>query len=138
TLALISECFSPPLIDGRPLVSFYLSLIAASFRVELHPIGRGRSPDKIEFVVVQMKENGIANDVAVVVAGNKLLGLIDLESLEAVYTQIRKQLECNRTLDVKISHMVRLIEKSTGVPPRTLFISPVRELGAHYWKGIRT
>ena len=85
-----------------------------------------------------MKENGIANDVAVVVAGNKLLGLIDLESLEAVYTQIRKQLECIRTLDVKISHMVRLIEKSTGVPPRTLFISPVRELGAHYWKGIRT
>src|SRR5207245_11122386 len=134
----LSGRFSPPLVDGRAVGSFYGVDTAASLAVELHPNGRGRSRDKIELVVVQMKENGIANDVAVVVAGNKLLGLIGLESLEAVYTQIRKQLECNRTLDVKISHMVRLIEKSTGVPPRTLFISPVRELGAHYWKGIRT
>jgi hypothetical protein len=64
--------------------------------------------------------------------------LIDFESLEAVYRKIGEQLERVRTFHIKISHMVRLIEKSAALPPGKLFISPVREFGPHDWKGVRT
>ncbi len=70
------------------------------------------------------------------VTRNKLLRLIDFEIFKAIYTEIREQFECIRALNMKICHMVRLVQKSAGLPPGALFISPVRELGTHHREGI--
>jgi hypothetical protein len=104
----------------------------------LHPIRCRRATDEIEFIFVKMKEYGIANYISIAVAGNKLLGLIDFEILKAIDAKIGKYFQCVRALDIKIGHMVRLIEKSAGLPPGALLISPVREFGAHHRKGIRS
>ena len=133
---LVSENLSPALIDGGSLVPFRRRLVAASLQVVLHPVVSGRTPDEIEFILVQIKENRIANHVSIMIAGDKLLGLIDLEILEAIDTQIGEQFERIGTLDIEIGHVVGLVEKSAGFPPGTLFVSPVGELGTHHRKGI--
>jgi hypothetical protein len=71
------------------------------------------------------------------VTGNKLLGLIDFEILKAIYGKVGEQFEGIGALDIKIGHVVRLVEKSAGFLPGALFVSPVRELGTHHRKGIR-
>ncbi len=96
----------------------------------------GRAPDEIESILIEMEENRITNHISIMVTRNKLLGLIDFEILKAIHTKIREQFECVRALNIKICHMVGQVEKSAGLPPGTLFISPVRELGTHYRKGI--
>src|SRR5207244_2942086 len=95
-----------------------------------------RPPDEIESVFGQIKEDGVTNHVSIMVTRNELLGLVDFEIFEGIYAEIGEQLECIRALDIKICHVVRLVEKGAGLPPGTLFISPVRELGAHHRKGI--
>jgi hypothetical protein len=52
----------------------------------LHPIGSGRAPYEIEFVFIQIKKNRITDNVPTMITGDKLLGLIDLEIVKAVYT----------------------------------------------------
>ena len=66
---------------------------AATQKLAVIPVGGGRAADEIEFVFIQIKENGIANDVPVMATGNKLLGLIDFESLEAIYRKIGEEFE---------------------------------------------
>jgi hypothetical protein len=96
----------------------------------------GRAPDKIEFIFIQIKENRIANHVAIMVTRNKLLGLIDFEIFKAIDAKIGEQFESLRALHVKVGHVVRLVEESAGFLPCPLFISPIRKLGPHDWKGI--
>jgi hypothetical protein len=85
-----------------------------------------------------MKEDRITNDISILVARDKLFGLMDSEILKAIDAKIGKHLERVRALNVKICHVVGLIEKGARLPPGSLFISPVRELGANYRKGIRS
>ena len=94
----------------------------------LHPIVSGRAPDEIESIFTQIKEDRVANHIAVMVTCNKLLGLIDFEVFKAIDAKIGEQFESVRALHIKIRHVVRLVEKSAGFLPCTLFISPVREL----------
>src|SRR5262245_49771624 len=91
TLNLESENLAPALVASRPLVSFRCCAISAILQIELHPVRSRRPSDKIEFIVVEIEENGIADNVAVLVARNKLLRLIDFEILEAVYAKVGKQ-----------------------------------------------
>ena len=72
----------------------------------------GRTADQIEFVLVEIKENRVADHVAVVVARDELLRLIDLEILEAVDAEIGEHLERVGALDVEIRHVVRLVEQA--------------------------
>jgi hypothetical protein len=58
--------------------------------------------------------------------------------LEAVDAEIREHLERIRTLDVHVGHVMRLIEERTRFTPRSLFVSPVRELVANDRKRVRT
>jgi hypothetical protein len=86
----------------------------------------GRRPsDKIEFIFIQIKENGIANHIAIMAAGNKLLGLVDFEIFKAIDAKIGEQLESVGALHVEVRHVVRLVEESTGFLPGPLFISPI-------------
>jgi hypothetical protein len=103
----------------------------------LHPIVSGRAPDEIESIFTQIKEDRVANHIAVMVTCNKLLGLVDFEILKSIDAQIGEQFEGFRTLHVKIRHVVRLVEKGAGFLPCTLFISPVCELGSHHRKCVR-
>jgi hypothetical protein len=135
-LNLVPESFSVALIDSGSLIPFRRRLVPASFQIVLHPIVSGRTPDEVESIFIEVKENRVTNDVAAMVARNKLLGLIDFEVFEAIDSEIGEQFEGVRTLHVEIGHVVRLVEKRTGFLPCTLFISPVRKLGPHHWKGV--
>jgi hypothetical protein len=98
----------------------------------------GRTPDEVESIFIEIKEDRITDHITIMVTRNKLLGLIDLEALKAIDPEIGEQLEGVRTLHIKIGHVVRLIEKSAALLPCTLFISPVRKLWPHHRKGIRS
>src|SRR5215203_2257120 len=76
-----------------------------------------------------MEENRITDHVSIMIACDKLLGLVDFEVLEVVYAEIGEQPECVRTFDIEIRHVERLFEENAGLPPGTLLVSPVRELG---------
>src|SRR5687767_8519342 len=89
----------------------------------------GGPPDEIEPILVQMEENRITDHVTILIACNKLLGLVDFEGLEVVHAEIGEQPECVRTFDIEIRHMKRLLEEDASLPPGTLLIPPVRELG---------
>jgi hypothetical protein len=103
----------------------------------LNPICSWRSSDEIESIFVQIEKDRVADHISVVIARHKLFGLVDLEGLERVDAEFRKQPECIRTLDIKVRHVMRLIEESTSFPPRPLFVSPVGEFGAHDGECIR-
>ena len=124
------------MIHSGPLVPLRRRLVASSLYVILHPIQSRRASHQVEFVFVQIKEDRVANDITIVVTGDKLLRLIDLEILEAIYAKIREHLQRIRAIQIQIGHMVRLVEKRAGLLPRTLLISPVRELGTHHRKGV--
>jgi len=99
-LHLVSVDLSAPLVDGRSLVPFGLGLVTAGLDVIVHPVRGGGPSDKIELVLVQIEENRIADYVAVVVACDELLGLVDLEILERIYTQVGEHSQRVGTLHV--------------------------------------
>ena len=92
----------------------------------------------VEAVFVEIEKDGIADGVAVFVAGDELFRLVDFEGFETVDAEIRKEFECVGTFDIKVGHVMRLIEKSAGFPPGTLLVSPVCELVANNGKRIRS
>src|SRR5258708_25652219 len=98
----------------------------------LHPIVSRRTADEIESIFSEIKEDRVANHIALMVTGNKLLGLINFKILKAINAKIRKQFDSIRTFNIKIRHVVRLVKKSAGFLPCTLFISPVRKLRAYH------
>src|SRR5580704_8858494 len=72
-----------------------------------------------------------------VIACDKLLGLIHLEVMEGIHAEIREKLQRIGALDIKVRHVVRLVEQSTCFAPRALLVPPVCELMANHGKGIR-
>src|SRR2546422_7483615 len=48
------------------------------------PIAGGRPADEIEFVLGQVKKDGITDHISSVIAGDELFRLIDFEILEAI------------------------------------------------------
>ena len=123
TLNLISERLPSSLIGGRPFVSFRRCVITASLYVVLHPIAGGRPADEIEFVLGEVKKDGITDHISSVIAGDELFRLIDFEILEAIDAKIRKDLDRIRPLDINVRHMMGLIEECTGLAPGTLLIA---------------
>src|SRR5262249_4435159 len=114
---------------------------SASLQIELHPIRSGRPSYEIEFVFVEIEKNGIADNVAVPVTRHELLRLVDLEILEAVYTEVGKQLERFGTFDIEVGHMVRLVEQRACLTPGALLVAPIREFrpddGKCIWSDLR-
>ena len=95
----------------------------------MHPAGSWRPPHQIQFILVEIKENGVADDKTIVTAGDKLFRLIDFEVLERINGEIGKQFQSVRPFDVQVGHVVGLIKKSAGFTPRALFIPPVGKFG---------
>src|SRR5262245_59659342 len=60
-----------------PLVSRQRDVIFAGFGEALNPIVDGESTDKKQFILIQVKQNGVADNVSVIVASNKLLCFIN-------------------------------------------------------------
>jgi hypothetical protein len=113
------------------LVAFQLDVIPAGLAVVLHPVVHRRPADQVEAVLLEMEQYDVADDVAVVVAGDELLGLVRTEVLKAIDPETLEHLRRVRPLHVHIGHVVRLVEQDRGLAPGALFVSPVRELRRH-------
>jgi hypothetical protein len=135
-LKLVPEQLPAALINRRPLVSFGRRLIVAAFHVVLYPVERRRASDEAQSLLIEIKEDRVADHVPLVVAGDELLRLIDPEIPEAVDSEIREHFESVAALDIQVRHVMGLVEERARLAPRALFVSPVRELGAHHRKGV--
>ena len=105
-----------------------LHVVAAGLAVVLHPVVHRRPADQVEPVLFEVEQDDVADDVAVVIAGDVLLGLVRAEILEGVHAEVLEDLRRVRSLHVHVGHVVRLVEQDAGLPPRALFVSPVRVL----------
>src|SRR5215213_722365 len=90
----------------------------------------GGPPHESEPILVEIEENRITDHISIMIACDILLGLVNFEVLEVIYAVIGEQPECVRTFDIEICHMKRLFEEDAGLPPGTLLIPPVGELGS--------
>ena len=118
-------------IDGGALVALRGRVVVSRLAVVLDPVVCRRAPDETEQLVVEVEENGIADDMAVVVAGDELLGLVDGKIVKAVDGKVREQSERVGSLDVEIRHVVRLVEETRCLAPGALLVAPVREFARH-------
>src|SRR5438874_9210785 len=95
--------------------------------MELNPIVNGGPADKEQFILVEIKEDGVADDVPIVITSDKLFGFVDREIRKAVDAGSGQQFERVGALNPHVGHVVRLVEKNAGLLPGALFIPPVRE-----------
>ena len=98
----------------------------------LNPIVKGGAADEEQLLFVEVKENAVTDDVSVVIAADKLFGLVDGEIREAIDARGRQEFDSVRALNPHVRHVVGLVKKNAAFLPGTLFISPVRKLGRHY------
>ena len=118
----------PGRVRGRPLVAVEGDVEVARLGVVLHPVvGRGAT-DEVDAVLVEEEEDRVADHVAVVVHGDELLRLADLEVLERVDAERGEELDDVRPLDVEVGHVVRLVEQRRRLTPGDLLVHPIREL----------
>jgi hypothetical protein len=97
--------------------------------VEQNPTDGGRAPHENHLVLFQVKQDTVADYIAVIAAGSELLGSIDRELGKCIEAKVGDELECIRSLDVKIRHVVGLVKENTALAPGALFVAPVRVLG---------
>ena len=118
-------------IDGGSLVPGDRHVVVAGLRVVLHPVvGRGTT-DESDLVVVQEEEDPVADHVSVVVAGDELLGPVGLGVRERVDAEVGEQPDDVGAFDLKVGHVMRLVEERARLHPGDLLVAPVRELGGH-------
>ena len=96
--------------------------------MKLQPVHAGHASHEQQLVLVEIEEDAVADDVAVVTARHHLLGLVRLEIRKAVDGRVRDQLERIRSLDGEFRHVMRLVEQHRGLAPCTLLVAPVGEL----------
>jgi hypothetical protein len=72
---------------GRTIVADVLHVEAAGLAVKLDPVHGRRAPDKQELVLGQVKQDAVADHIAVVADRHHLFGLVDGETVEAVDRQ---------------------------------------------------
>ena len=116
-------------VDRGALVALELHVVSARLCVVLHPVVSGGTADEAHPVLGVVEEDAVADHVAVLVAGDELLRLVDREVLEGVDAESRQQVDHVRPLDVQVGHVMRLVEQGARLPPRDLLVAPVRELG---------
>ncbi len=131
SLHLVAVELAVARIDGGALVALRRRVVVSRLAVVLDPVVCRRAPDETEQIVVEVEENGIADDIAVVVAGDELLGLVDGKIVKAIDGKIRQQPERVGSLDVEIRHVVRLVEETGCLAPGPLLVAPVREFARH-------
>src|SRR5580692_1080226 len=113
----------------RAVVADELDVPVAGLRVELDPVHARRPADELVDVLLEVEQDAVADDIAVVGDGHELLGHVGREVLERVEADVGDQLEGIRTLDVEVRHVVALVEQHRGLLPGDLLRLPVGELG---------
>ena len=130
-VASTNHCFSTR-IGRRAVVLLSCDVKAAGLRLKFNPTGCGRAPHKHQLVGLQVKQNPVADYMTVVAAGSQLFRSVYGEFGETIEAEIRSQLHRIRPFDVKVGHMVGLVEQNAAVAPRALFIPPVAVLGGNH------
>ncbi len=69
-------------VHETAIVTIDLYVVAAGRCMKLHPVTGGRPVDYADLMVLQAKQNRVADDVAIVVADNELFCLVTAEILE--------------------------------------------------------
>jgi hypothetical protein len=114
--------------DGGVVVTLGRGVVVAALEVEGDPVDDHRVPDEIEQLLLEVEEDGVADQVAVGVHRDELLRLADAEVRERVHGQVAEQPECVGPREEEVGHVVRLVEQRTGLHPRPLLGAPVGEL----------
>jgi hypothetical protein len=97
--------------------------------VELDPVRHGGPADHADLVLGVAEEDGVADHVAVVIAGHDLLGLVRPEVLQRVDRDIGEQAPDVRALEIDVLHVEGLVEEDDGVLPGLLLVAPVGVFG---------
>ena len=114
---------------GRTVVLDDLDVEAPRLGVEHDPVGRRSAADEHVLVRREVKQDAVADDVAVVADGHELFGLLGREAFKAVDGEVRQELGGVRAFNEQVHHVVRLVEQHGGLAPRFLFGTPVAEFG---------
>ena len=112
----------------RSLVALELDVVVAGRHVVLEPVADWRPADEAEPVRLEMKQDAVADHVAVVVARNELLCLVRREARERVHADVAEELERVGPFDVALHHVVALIEEHAALLPCALLVAPIRVL----------
>jgi hypothetical protein len=76
-----------------------------------------RVPDEVEQFLLEVEEDGVADQVARRAHRDELLGLADAEVREAVDTDVAEQPQRVGALDEEVRHVVGLVEQRAGLHP---------------------
>ena len=131
TLHLVAVQNRIALAVERVVVAPDAHVVAARRGVVVQPVDRRRNADGLVFVLLEVEQDVVADDVAVVIDGDELLGHVDRELRDAVDGELADQLERVRPLDVQVGHVVRLVEQHRGPAPGHLLVAPIREFLHH-------
>src|SRR5579872_5699784 len=69
-------------------ISFEFHIVSAGFAVILNPVVNRRPTDDVKKIFLQVEQDDIANDKAIVIAGYELLGPVRFETIETVHAKI--------------------------------------------------
>ena len=116
---------------GRTIVADEIHLEAAGLGMELQPVHRRRTADEHQFVLLEVEQDAVADDVAFVAGGHHLLRAVHREVREAVDCGVGAELERVRPLERELGHVVRLVEQHRGIAPCLLLVAPVGEFARH-------
>ena len=105
--------------------------------MELNPIGSRRAPNEHQSIPLEMEENAVANNVAIVTAGGELFGSIDRKICESVGGEIGEHFERVGTFYVYVGHVVRLVKENGRLPPGALLVAPIGVFGRHHRIDVR-
>ena len=95
-------------------------------------LAAGARPTNTSLFGLQVKQDSVADHMAVVAAGSELLGSVHRKLGETIEPEIRSQLDRIGPFHVHVGHVVGLVEKNAGLSPGALFIAPVRVFGGNH------
>src|SRR5688500_5987748 len=101
------------------------NVVTTGFSVETNPVGGRRAAYKHEFILGQMEQNAVADNVTTVAYRYVLFGAVYREAGKTVDGGVGQQFDCIRTFNVNVHHMVRLVKKYCRFTPCSLFAAPV-------------
>ena len=120
-------------VAGGAVVLDDVYVIAAGLGMELDPVGARGAAHEDQFVLFQVKEDAVTDDIAVMAARHVLLGSVYGELGKTVDGGIGEQLECIGALYINVHHVMGLIEKNRRLTPGALLVAPVGEFGRNNW-----
>ena len=101
----------------RSLVELHLDVVVAGLGVVGDPVQRRSTADEVEPIVAEREQDHVTDHVTGRCARHEVLGLPDLEAVEAVDREVREQLSGVGALHREVGHVERLVEEDAGLLP---------------------